>query len=352
MKLSRQGACHTGHRCNQNCGFCFQRYCDDLERSYENCRDDIDFCVSHGDNNILLCGGEPTVSPHFFPLLEYMQDKPVLAGMVTNASRAANSDFAKKCADYGAVMAHVSVHSADGETQDRMTNTKGSWGRMIVGISNLRANDIVVRAYACLTNDNYKGVLELAQMVRDLGCGMLSISHFDTAVWPITQEDVMDEIKKIAPPQHESVPYIIEALDWCIERDFPVAVRMGNFCRYKGYERYLRNWMQTPWSPSECNPNTNSWVPYRGMLNTEYDLEYAMHVNHNLANFVLTTECQGCSMQYICGGIQRGLVNIDDKHLAPYEGDIIRKPLHFAGDTSWEEDWYKEKFNGSNAIYP
>jgi MoaA/NifB/PqqE/SkfB family radical SAM enzyme len=344
MKLCRQGAPHTGHACNQKCEFCFQKYCDDCTYSTDNIKEQVDFMISHGDNNILLGGGECTISPSLFPVLDYISTKPAIAGLCSNGLRLADKDFCGKVVDHGVSMIQMGIHSADPDLHDHLTGVKDSWGKAMQGVRNMLDLGVGTRAYICLTNKNYDTIYDTITFLATEGVKFATISQFDPNVWPwTTDKEVYKEALRMSPPQELVAPHMTEVFSWCETVGFPIVLRMANFCRYRGYERYLRNWMQAPWSQSDCNYNTAIWTPYRGMMATDFDRRYIMHNYVNKQFFTLPQECLECSMNYICGGVQKAVASVDSKGLMPYGGEKVEDPLHFAGDTSWEEDWFKDK---------
>ena len=85
--------CAIGYVCNEHCRFCpcsegsvnvpsltYDEICSTIRRAIE----------ERGVENILLSGGEPTIHPEFFRILEFIKGLNVNISMLTNALRLAD----------------------------------------------------------------------------------------------------------------------------------------------------------------------------------------------------------------------------------------------------------------------
>ena len=91
--------CAIGYVCNERCQFCpcSEGSINVPSLSY----DDICFSIRKsieegGVENILLSGGEPTIHPDFFRVLEFIRRYDVNISLLTNALRIADDNFANK----------------------------------------------------------------------------------------------------------------------------------------------------------------------------------------------------------------------------------------------------------------
>ena len=107
-------------RCNQNCGFCIA----DLIHKKIDCdlevfKTKIQYAVEHMRvNEVLLLGGEPTLSKDLIPLVKWLTtlnlDKIV---MTTNGVKFNNEDYAEEVLSSGITHLNVSIMSFDEESQ-------------------------------------------------------------------------------------------------------------------------------------------------------------------------------------------------------------------------------------------
>lgn len=94
--------CALGYTCNERCIFCpcSENSVDVPSLSFEEIRDAIDRSVAEkGVDNILFSGGEPTIHPDYFRILEYAAGKGVRLSLLTNALRLASKEFAGRMFD-------------------------------------------------------------------------------------------------------------------------------------------------------------------------------------------------------------------------------------------------------------
>lgn len=108
--------------------------------------------------NILLSGGEPTIQPHFFEILQFLAKKPTRVGMLSNADALHDKDLVQKIISIiPPQKLHVttSIHSHVAENHDRVTNKNGSFSRSILGLSNLVDAGVDVTIKHCITKLNY-----------------------------------------------------------------------------------------------------------------------------------------------------------------------------------------------------
>lgn len=89
--------CAIGYVCNERCQFC---PCSEGSVNVPSLSYD-DICLSirksieeKGVKNILLSGGEPTIHPDFFRILEFIKGYDVNISLLTNALRIADNNFA------------------------------------------------------------------------------------------------------------------------------------------------------------------------------------------------------------------------------------------------------------------
>src|SRR6056297_2686144 len=75
-------------RCNFDCEFCFNRQltgCDDV--SIENFQKMVSICRENGIRHIDMLGGEPTLHPGLFEMLDILVNAGLMTTISTNGSR-------------------------------------------------------------------------------------------------------------------------------------------------------------------------------------------------------------------------------------------------------------------------
>ena len=74
------------HACNLRCKWCYARdteYKSSLTMSKDLAFELIDFFDSINVKHIILIGGEPTIHPYFFEILEYAKERKIKCKIIT-----------------------------------------------------------------------------------------------------------------------------------------------------------------------------------------------------------------------------------------------------------------------------
>ena len=152
--LAKEHILRIDFRCNQRCPFCFVRRrpvrpdWETLQRALDEAADRDGSAV-----NIVVSGGEPTLHPDLFGILERIRARrPRSIQLQTNAVRLADGDFAARLGAAGVRACFVSLHSHREETYDRITQTSGQFPRAVRGIRNLLAAGEVAVTLNILVN--------------------------------------------------------------------------------------------------------------------------------------------------------------------------------------------------------
>lgn len=90
----------------------------------------------------ILVGGEPTIYPDLWSLLEMLGDAGFAPGHVvmTNGLKLADPGFVQRLVEAGVHTAHLSVDTADEATYDRLGRTRGQFARQRAGLRNALAH--------------------------------------------------------------------------------------------------------------------------------------------------------------------------------------------------------------------
>ena len=130
--------------CNQYC-----RFCSNPETPYvldmETARREIDDFAERGYFGVILTGGEPSLSPIVPEVTRYAIERGLHVRMITNGSKIADMDTARRFVDAGLRHYHVSIHSCRAEVEDFLTGVKGSHALAMRALANLAALDADLR---------------------------------------------------------------------------------------------------------------------------------------------------------------------------------------------------------------
>lgn len=212
--------CAIGYVCNERCQFCpcskdsvtvpsltYDQVCMTVRQSIE----------EKGVENILLSGGEPTIHPDFFKILDYIKRFDVNISLLTNALRLADDTFAEKMfsiIDGSKLDVTVAFHSHIPEKHDFLTQHKGSFNRSMKGISNMLKHNVKLSIKNNIVNYTYKDLPEYikwatSQFEDNVTLLFCNIDINGTAA---------SNKENVAVDFRDSIPYLQQALDIVIEQ--------------------------------------------------------------------------------------------------------------------------------------
>lgn len=120
-------------------------------------------------NYFLLTGGEPTLNPELFSILEYVKKNFPRSrlGILSNGRMFAYEDFAKKIFQFGDFDLALPLHGFDAKTHDAVTRTPGSFKNLMAGLENIRrfrgGHNLEIRIILTkITVPNLKKITEFA----------------------------------------------------------------------------------------------------------------------------------------------------------------------------------------------
>ena len=140
--------CAVSYVCNERCLFC---PCSKDSVSmpslcYDEIRDAIDRSAhERGIDNVLLSGGEPTLHPDFFRIIEHIKEKGLRLSLLTNALQLADNSFANQMFSIingSQLDVTVSFHSHIPAKHDFLTQHKDSFCLSMKGVQNMLARQV------------------------------------------------------------------------------------------------------------------------------------------------------------------------------------------------------------------
>ncbi|MBO8458891.1 MAG: radical SAM protein [Bacteroidetes bacterium] len=212
--------CAIGYLCNERCRFCpcseeaadvssltFEEICTAIRRAIE----------ERGVKNILLSGGEPTIHPDFFRILEFIKSNSVNISLLTNALKLADNDFAKQMfsiIDGEKLDVTVAFHSHIPEKHDFLTQHKGSFEKSMRGVENMLKHNVRLSIKNNIVKYTYQ---DLPEYVR------WATSHFtDNVTLLFCNIDIngtaANNKNNVAVEFRQSMPYLQRALDIIIKQ--------------------------------------------------------------------------------------------------------------------------------------
>ncbi len=117
----------TNMTCNNNCKWCYARKYLKFNESmpYQMIIPYIDHLKKVGVKKIILIGGEPSIHPDIFKIINYISKNNIKVSMATNGRKFKDINFATKAYEYGLDSINISLKGSSEEEYLKNTNSKG-----------------------------------------------------------------------------------------------------------------------------------------------------------------------------------------------------------------------------------
>ena len=114
-----------------------------------------------------LFGGEPTLHPNFFDILDYLYAKGMDFSVATNGRAFAKQQFTRKVADItkGGLYVRTSLYGLDAGDHDQATGVSGSYDELMSGLDNIAAAKLSCQVNIVLTQKNISKLEEITRLV-------------------------------------------------------------------------------------------------------------------------------------------------------------------------------------------
>jgi radical SAM protein with 4Fe4S-binding SPASM domain len=225
-------------KCNLQCLHCY----DDAK---EHVHMPVDQCIAVLDTFFAFCnkwnrfpriwitGGEPTIHPFFWDILDYIQEKVGQDCFVTILSNGTTitEEFVKKVKMYSMrIDVQVSVDGACAKVHDSIRG-KGTFEKAVTALKIMESTDIITHLHFVVHKDNYKDGFFMTDLAKQLGVNVLTVTRL--VPWGrgkelyekmLTPEQVQRLYKKLSDDYDEIVsvgypPNLHIARDRC---DWPI----------------------------------------------------------------------------------------------------------------------------------
>jgi MoaA/NifB/PqqE/SkfB family radical SAM enzyme len=158
------------YRCNLKCTHCYLNPGDlhEEEMPVEFWIRAIRELTDLGTFYFTLTGGEPTLYPGFWDILDELHRRETVIRLFTNATTLTEEDV-DRLIRYGVRYTDISLHGPDAATHEAVTRTPGSFDATISAVKRLKAAGVYVNLKGSLLRSNYRTVNGLDRYMRSLG---------------------------------------------------------------------------------------------------------------------------------------------------------------------------------------
>lgn len=276
---------HLTDTCNNSCIFCVV---DSHKEREELVRTKLIFKFLEDNKNkgyevVNIHGGEPTIAPNFFEVLEKIKECGYLGvSLQTNARALSEEKFAKRCVDLGVNLFVVSVHSNNREIKSQICGAEEDClDQVIQGIKNVKKLGAKVRTNTVVCKQNYKDLKDIIEFnTKELKVDHINIS----AIHPTGK--AFKNFHDVTPRLTEIIPYVKESVD--LVANYGTVVTLEGFppCILGEHSKYLIQWEDIHYK-----------LLYHSIILQDYDnfMEGKTRQQGKI--------CAGCDRNQKCGGI-------------------------------------------------
>jgi MoaA/NifB/PqqE/SkfB family radical SAM enzyme len=302
----------TGTFCNYDCEFCYYRKQLHIKTQIDIIKKRADYLAAYGITQVDLSGGESSISPDWFEILDYCNERFEHVSCLSHGGKFANKEFLLESKEHGLKEVLFSLHGATEEVHDAITNRKGSFNRILQAIKNAQELDIVVRINCTVYYKNHSQLTtEYAELINSIN--PLEVNFITLNYWGDVKIENVD------------YAHMTDGIKSCIDNLNPmiINVRYVPYCYMKGYEKYVCDQFQHIYDIYDWNKEI-----YNGTLDVskhytaeeKLKLAYKESAKQRERFYHKDPECVKCKYFYICDGIEKELAGAT---LYPEQGTPI-----------------------------
>jgi len=338
---------HLGYNCNNKCLFCYYR--DSLklkDKSTNTIKKVLRKLKNKGITDIELIGGEPTIRKDIFEILlfaKHLGFKDIR--VITNGSKTYKTSFCKELIKNGTTSFLFSIEGDNQELHDSLTQTEGSFQKIIESMKNMKKLRISFQTNTTITKLNYENLPDLAKLLLKFKPRIVNFLIY----WPF--DDGKNHYSDMAPKLSVVKPFLVSSIEILKERVEDINLRYFPFCVLSGYERYICGYHQKLYDQEQWNNLVMDQIKYGGIINFYHILKGILSfknkfrmlklpfknlINESVVEFIVSKHfthpksCKPCRNYFICNGFWKQYITLyGAKEIRPVYGQKIYDSLFF-----------------------
>lgn len=221
------------YRCNNRCTFCATGTRTQLDGNFERQKEILAKYRKLGVRMLDIDGGEPTLNPHLFQLVNFARNIGYDSlNITTNGRMASYDEYARKLARSGATTILFSIHGHNAQIHAQNVGVAEAFEQTLAGARNVlryAPPGVELGANVTLTKSNYRYLPDMAQLIWNLGLRWYNI-QFLTPFGRAT--------KSVSPDAQEAANIAMDVIDTWRDRMKLQVINLP-FCFMPGYEEFL-----------------------------------------------------------------------------------------------------------------
>jgi MoaA/NifB/PqqE/SkfB family radical SAM enzyme len=227
-KVTRRGILWLGQTCNLRCHFCYflDRITDDthpehgfmsLEKAKSICKILVEY---YGNNSIDIQGGEPTLYPPIYELVEFCAEIGLSPTLITNAIALSKYENVVHYREAGIRDFLISVQGL-GDVYDRIVGRPGGHVWQMKALDNLQKAGVPFRFNTVLSKMALPQLLDISKLAVETGAGTVNFLGFN----PFNDQTTGKRSADNVPSYSEVRAPLAEAIAFLLEQNVEVNVR-------------------------------------------------------------------------------------------------------------------------------
>lgn len=282
-----------GTLCNYKCYFCYYSNRLNETTSFETIKARIDKLYALGCRDFDLSGGEPTIHKDFFKILEYLGSLGVKVSCLTNGQKFSDFEFLKRAYDFGIKEILFSLHSTE-TRHEQITGIKGSFAKILKAIENAKKLGILVRLNSTICRMNCDIVdtdyFKLVELIKPFEMNFLPLNYFES-----TNQNEFNDYGILLGGVNK---FIDNCKSSVTLKELIINVRYVPFCYMRGYETYVKGYLQHAYEPRDWNL---CWYHY---LPDTLENFRTQVLENRIRSYRKFDECLKCRFFKECDGIE------------------------------------------------
>ncbi|MFA6090200.1 MAG: radical SAM protein [Candidatus Gracilibacteria bacterium] len=283
--MANIGYIQVNRYCNNQCHFC-SNPSNGNNITYERGMELISNFVDKNYDGIIFTGGEPTLSPNLPKWIQYSTSVHMECRIISNGMMCSNIDYIKRLKDSGLSLIHFSLYSHIQKVHDFLTDTPGSYSKLLQSIQNALRLGIRVQLNCVINKYNQD---HLDKTVKCIAKIFPQVQHF---VWNNLDPLMMrkTDVALSTLPDFDIVSEsLLEAMSFLERNGKTFRVERFPICFMRGFE----------WASTETRKIVKDEERIVHFLdNRETIRQSGEHWIHDKLE-----ECKECDLSHICSGV-------------------------------------------------
>lgn len=224
----------VGYACNNNCVSCGGKYQDCTvprigEDPIEPPPEDeifgaIETAVAKGQRQLEFLGGEPTLSPSFCRILDYLDGRIPHLSVVTNGRKFQDKTFALFCVEKGLKGICISLNGSTAEIHNRITRRSRSFKETVEGIRNLvtlreSGHELSLSVATVFVAYNLADLPDLGVLLRTLGITSWRLKYAEGCAHMLPYSSVLSSFREVVRKNAAFPQLGVEGVPLCLLDD-------------------------------------------------------------------------------------------------------------------------------------